>query len=126
MAKYKVDPTNGFVTFELRMPAALTISGGSCAGGLSGNEKIVDAEARDSVSTIAWLIPAEVGARYMIVAEIPKIGGIPQSQFKLTRGVLQNSSHAQTSGTSNPKTVKLQKKFGSGSFRYDELIELIG
>ena len=126
MAKVRLI-NNNTVEIEVTALNALTIAGGSLAGGLPGHEKIIPPQ-RVSAGKIRWQVPSQSAANYALLAFVPEVPGTPASNYEIQRTITQAVGGAKQTlppSSVNPRTSRLTSKMSNGHYRYAEIIELI-
>ena len=125
MAKVRL-LNNSTVAIEVTALNALTIAGGSLAGGMPGSEKIIKPQPRLNAGSISWQVPADSGASYVLIVAVPPLAGTPPNGHQVRRSVSQSGGGQMLPPASvNPRLSKLSKKFPNGHFRLMELIDLV-
>ncbi len=127
MAKLRLINSNT-VTIEAKALKALTIAGGSLAGGMPGKNKIIPAQPRTSAGVISWNVPAQKGASYLLVVAVPPLAGTPASGHRVKRTLTQpvnGGSRNLPPAALNPRVTKLSSKFPNGHYRLVEMIDLV-
>lgn len=128
MAKVRLI-NNNTVEIEATALSALTIAGGSLAGGLPGQEKIIKPQPRHKAGTIQWHVPAIKGASYIMIVAVPPLAGTPANGHRVRRTVSQSTSGGNNKplppASVNPRVSRLTQKFPNGHYRLVELIDLI-